>query len=105
MIFIFACPVLMASRGEPWRLAIAKYISWRERVVAVRRDEVADQFLGFSELVAVRRVDKVAAGFDVTIENLFLLPLAPRRAPNASSETRNPVRRRKILYFMPFLNS
>jgi hypothetical protein len=88
--------------GDPQSQSIFR---GENEVVAVRRDEVADQFLGFSELVAVRRVDKVAAGFDVTIENLFLLPLAPRRAPNASSETRNPVRRPKILYFMPFLNS
>lgn len=32
-------------------------------------DEVADYFFGLSKLIAVRRVDEVAAGFGVSIKN------------------------------------
>ena len=43
----------------------------KNKIIAIRGDEVADQFLGLAKLITVRRVDKVAVGLDVSIKNLF----------------------------------
>ncbi len=34
-------------------------------------DKLADYLLGLAELIAVRAIDKVAAGFNVSIEDFF----------------------------------
>lgn len=41
------------------------------KIIAIRGDEVADYFFGLTELVAVCRIDEVAAGFNVAVKDFF----------------------------------
>jgi hypothetical protein len=52
-------------------------------------DELTDYLLGLAELIAVRGIDKVAAGFNVGIEDFSCfgaLPMSPAFAKGACAQ-------------------
>ncbi len=60
-------------------------------MVAIRSNEFADELFGLAELIAVGRIDEVAARFGETVEDLFRFrALGPM--PPAGTEVASPQR-------------
>ena len=66
-----------------------RILGGENKIIAIRGDEVADYFFGLTELIAVCRIDEVAAGFDVAVKNFFcfasLGAVTPARAEVAGA--------------------
>jgi len=52
-----------------------RVLGGHHKVIAVRGDELADQHLGLSALIAIGGIDEVATGFDVAVEDFFRFPV------------------------------
>jgi hypothetical protein len=67
-----------------------RVLGGHHKVIAVRSDELADQHLGLSALIAIGGIDEVATGFDVAVEDFFrflaLGAVPPARTKIASAQ-------------------
>jgi len=85
---IFAA-VAGARDAIGWRRS-QRRLGGENEIIAIRRDKVTDQFLGLAELIGVGGIDKVAAGFNVAIENFFCCrafgSMSPARAEVAGAK-------------------